>query len=51
MKEFPVIEAAGSAFEMGVQHGISGYIAEPSRGILHVRRGHGCNGSWTAYRV
>lgn len=30
---------------------ISGYIAEPSRGVLHVRRGHGCDGAWTAYRV
>lgn len=30
---------------------ISGYIAEPARGILHVRRGHGCNGAWTAYKV
>jgi predicted choloylglycine hydrolase len=32
-------------------HSISGYIAEPTNGILHVRRGHGCNGRWTAYRV
>ena len=30
---------------------ISGYIAEPSTGLLHVRRGHGCTGRWTAYRV
>jgi predicted choloylglycine hydrolase len=32
-------------------HSISGYIAEPSTGVLHVRRGHGCAGRWTAYRV
>jgi hypothetical protein len=32
-------------------HSISGYIAEPSRGVLHMRRGHGCAGRWTAYRV
>ena len=32
-------------------HSISGYIAEPSRRVLHVRRGHGCLGSWTAYEV
>lgn len=32
-------------------HSISGYIAEPARGRLHVRRGHGCTGSWTVYSV
>jgi isopenicillin-N N-acyltransferase-like protein len=32
-------------------HSVSGYIAEPSRGILHVRRGHGCLGTWQAYEV
>ena len=32
-------------------HSIAGYIAEPARGVLHVRRGHGCTGTWTAYRV
>ena len=32
-------------------HSISGYIAEPAKSILHVRRGHGCLGTWTAYRV
>lgn len=32
-------------------HSISGYIAEPARRILHVRRGHGCLGSWEAYEV
>jgi isopenicillin-N N-acyltransferase-like protein len=32
-------------------HSISGYIAEPVKGILHVRRGHGCLGTWKAYDV
>lgn len=32
-------------------HSISGYIAEPSTGVLHIRRGHGCAGRWTSYRV
>lgn len=32
-------------------HSISGYIAEPARGVLHVRRGHGCLGTWRAYEV
>jgi len=32
-------------------HSISGYIAEPARGVLHVRRGHGCLGSWHTYTV
>lgn len=32
-------------------HSISGYIAEPAQRILHVRRGHGCLGTWTAYEV
>ena len=32
-------------------HSISGYIAEPTAGVLHVRRGHGCLGSWTAYPI
>jgi isopenicillin-N N-acyltransferase-like protein len=30
---------------------ISGYIAEPARGLLHVRRGPGCEQNWTSYRV
>jgi isopenicillin-N N-acyltransferase-like protein len=30
---------------------ISGYIAEPAKGLLHVRRGRGCDGSWHAYPV
>ena len=30
---------------------VSGYIAEPSKGLLHVRRGFGCTGTWTAYEV
>ena len=32
-------------------HSISGYIAEPEKRLLHVRRGHGCLGAWTAYTV
>lgn len=32
-------------------HSISGYIAEPMERVLHVRRGHGCLGTWTAYTV
>jgi hypothetical protein len=32
-------------------HSISGYIAEPAKGLLHVRRGHGCTGTWRAYEV
>lgn len=32
-------------------HSIAGYIAEPQVGVLHVRRGHGCLGTWTAYDV
>lgn len=32
-------------------HSVSGYIAEPAKGLLHVRRGHGCLGSWKAYKV
>jgi hypothetical protein len=32
-------------------HSISGYIAEPSRRLLHVRRGHGCLGMWHTYEV
>lgn len=35
----------------GGTHSIAGYIADPSRGVLHVRRGHGCTGVWTAYDV
>ncbi|MDA0708584.1 MAG: C45 family autoproteolytic acyltransferase/hydrolase [bacterium] len=30
---------------------LSGYIAEPDKGLLHVRRGLGCTGTWTAYDV
>ena len=32
-------------------HSISGYIAEPAQRLFHVRRGHGCLGSWTTYAV
>lgn len=35
----------------GRMDSISGYIAEPAKGLLHIRRGHGCDGSWHAYRV
>jgi len=30
---------------------IAGYIAEPAKGLFHVRRGHGCAGSWQTYEV
>ena len=30
---------------------VSGYIAEPAKGLLHVRRGLGCTGTWTAYEI
>jgi len=32
-------------------HSISGYIAEPAKSLLHVRKGHGCDGRWIGYRV
>ena len=32
-------------------HSIAGYIAEPEKNLFHVRRGHGCTGTWTAYEV
>jgi len=32
-------------------HTTSGHIAEPQRGVVHVRRGHGCLGSWETYTV
>jgi hypothetical protein len=32
-------------------HSISGYIAEAGKRLFHVRRGHGCLGSWTTYEV
>jgi len=32
-------------------HSISGYIAEPAKRLLHVRRGHGCLGIWQSYEV
>lgn len=32
-------------------HSISGYVAEPAKGLLHVRRGHGCLGTWHTYQV
>ncbi len=30
---------------------ISGYVAESSKGLLHVRRGLGCTGAWSTYEV
>jgi isopenicillin-N N-acyltransferase-like protein len=30
---------------------IAGYIAEPAKGLFHIRRGHGCAGSWQTYEV
>lgn len=32
-------------------HSISGYIAEPAKRLFHVRRGHGCLGTWQTYEV
>jgi len=32
-------------------HSISGHIAQPAEGLLHVRRDHGCDGTWRAYAV
>ena len=32
-------------------HSVAGYIAEPAKGLLHVRRGYGCDGTWAAYAV
>ena len=32
-------------------HSISGYIAEPEKSILHVRKGYGCSGEWQEYEV
>ncbi len=32
-------------------HTIAGYIAEPAKGLFHVRRGHGCAGTWKVYEV
>ena len=30
---------------------VSGYIADANQRVLHVRRGHGCTGTWSAYDV
>lgn len=30
---------------------VAGYIADPAAGILHVRRGLGCTGTWSEYEV
>ena len=32
-------------------HTTSGHIAEPQKGVLHIRRGHGCLGSWETYQI
>ena len=32
-------------------HSISGYIAEPTKRLLHIRRGHGCLGMWQTYGI
>ncbi len=32
-------------------HTIFGYIAEPAKGVIHLRRGHGCIGTWATYKV
>jgi isopenicillin-N N-acyltransferase-like protein len=32
-------------------HSVAGYVADPARGAFHVRRGHGCLGTWEAYEV
>ncbi|MBT3342508.1 MAG: hypothetical protein HN712_13915 [Gemmatimonadetes bacterium] len=30
---------------------VAGYIADPGAGVLHVRRGQGCTGTWSEYEV
>jgi predicted choloylglycine hydrolase len=32
-------------------HTVFGYIAEPARRLFHLRRGHGCLGTWGTYTV
>lgn len=32
-------------------YSITGYLAEPAKGLFHVRCGHGCTGTWTSYEV
>ena len=32
-------------------HTLFGYIAEPTKKLFHLRRGHGCLGTWTTYQV
>lgn len=32
-------------------HTSSGHIAQPQKGVLHIRYGHGCTGSWETYSV
>jgi len=35
----------------GGSRSIAGYIAEPARGLLHVRHGNGFTGTWQSYAV
>jgi hypothetical protein len=35
----------------GGSYSVAGYIADPGAGVLHVRRGLGCSGTWTEYPV
>lgn len=35
----------------GNSYSVAGYIADPGAGVLHVRRGLGCSGTWTEYAV
>lgn len=32
-------------------HSVAGYIADPDAGVIHVRGGHGCLGTWVAFEV
>ena len=32
-------------------HSISGYIAEPSKHLFHIRYGHGCTGTWKTFTI
>ena len=35
----------------GGSYSVAGYIADPGAGVLHVRRGLGCTGTWSEYTV
>jgi isopenicillin-N N-acyltransferase like protein len=45
--------APGSICRHGLtnMHTTSGHIAEPERGLLHIRRGHGCTGVWETFEL